>query len=282
MPPTGGKSKGNKKGDTRNTTPLSTTSNDQTSNMGDTTSMSYDQLLKEHGSSSSPPPVSQMKKMLESLKAFSDVAKLRSETCDKGMREYSKKRKELSESTRQREFEAKQAEEDRKQKLQKKNKLKKEQEQESQTEKEREEAARPLAVGAHALAPQDGSAAEGKPSSFLNAFHRHTLACYSVCPISWHISNKHLKQTYTHLMGQLDDDNAALEALKKTVQNGGRPSRPQRRARGRESLSLREGSSSPFKSELSFDTPDSSELSTISNSSGCMPSFAKTSSKTSC
>ena len=85
------------------------------------------------------------------------------------MREYSKKRKELSESLRQRDFAAKQAEEDRKQKELKKNKLKKEpepeQEQESK-EKEQEEA-RPLAVGAHALAPQDGSVAEGKLFSFM-------------------------------------------------------------------------------------------------------------------
>jgi len=131
--------------------------------MGDT--LSYEQLLKEHGSLTSPPPVGSMKKMLESLKAFGDVARLRSETCDKGMREYSKKRKELSETLRQREFAAKQAEEDRKQKEQKKNKQKKEQaqEQELKQEKEQEEAAaRPLAVGAHALAPQDGSAPEGK------------------------------------------------------------------------------------------------------------------------
>jgi len=170
MPPTGGKSKGNKRGDarSRNTTPISSTSNDQASNMGDTSSMSYEQLLKEHGSLTSPPPVGSMKKMLESLKAFGDVARLRSETCDKGMREYSKKRKELSETLRQRDFAAKQAEEDRKQKEQKKNKLRKEQEQELKQEKEQEEAAaRPLAVGAHALAPQDGSAPEGKLSSFL-------------------------------------------------------------------------------------------------------------------
>lgn len=155
--------------------------------MGDTSSMSYEQLLREHGSSSSPPPVGQLKKMLESLKAFSDVARLRSETCDKGMREYSKKRKELSETLRQREYAAKQAEEDRKQKEQKKHKLKREQEQqESKQEKEREENARPLAVGAHALAPQDGSAPEGKLFFlFISHVHKHIV----LCTTSWYTSD---------------------------------------------------------------------------------------------
>lgn len=169
MPPVGNKSRGGKArsdGRSRNTTPISTTSNDQASATSDPSSLSYLELLKEYGSLSSPPPVGQLKKIMESLRTFSDVAKIRSDTCDKGMRELSKQRRELGESIRQRELADRQAEEDRKQKELRKGKVKKEQE-------EAEEEKRPLTTGAHALAPQDGSAPDGMFILLLFRVHRH-------------------------------------------------------------------------------------------------------------
>jgi len=162
MPPVGNKSRGGKarNNDTRsrNTTPVSSTSNDQASGAGDSSSLSYDELLKDFGSLPSPPPVAQLKKIMDSLKAFSGVAKIRSDTCDKGMRELSKRRRDLSESVRQRELVERQAEDERKQKELKKAKLKKEQE-------DAEE--KPLTTGAHALAPQDGTLPDGELFTFL-------------------------------------------------------------------------------------------------------------------
>lgn len=129
---------------------MSTTSNDISAS-SDPSTLSYDELLKEYGSLSSPPPVGQLKKIMEFLRGCSDAAKARSDNFDKGMRDYAKLRRDASETIRRKELEVRQAEEERKQKELKKAKLKKEQEDE-----------RPLAVGAHALAPQDGSAPSGK------------------------------------------------------------------------------------------------------------------------
>lgn len=73
-----------------------------------------------------------------------DVAKERSDRCDKGMRELSRKRKELFELAHQQELEEARAEEERKEEMRK-------------AQKKENAEARPLAVGAHGVAKQDGS-----------------------------------------------------------------------------------------------------------------------------
>lgn len=111
--------------------------------------MSYDDLLDRYGGVNSPPSSHTLKTCLESLKAFSEVAKIRSDHCDKGMRELSKRIQELRELKMERELAAEREEEEKKEKL-RKAKLKKEREEE-----------RPMAVGAHALARQDGVQTNG-------------------------------------------------------------------------------------------------------------------------
>lgn len=128
--------------------------------------MSYADLLKEYGTLASPPPVSQLKKIMEALNYFSSNAKEASSTCDMGMRTMAQMRRETSETIRNNELAKKQAEEDRKQKELKKSKLKKEQE-------EAESEQKALTTGAHALAPQDGSLLDGKRLIFFHIICRH-------------------------------------------------------------------------------------------------------------
>lgn len=108
--------------------------------------MSYEELMDRYGGVNSPPSSNTLKTILDSLKACSEAAKARSEIHDKGMRELARRMKELRERDRERDLAAeREAEEERKEKTKK-----------ARMKKEREDEHRPLAVGAHALARQDG------------------------------------------------------------------------------------------------------------------------------
>ena len=104
---------------------------------------------------SSPPPSGTIKKIGTSLKSHSDVTRNRSETCDKGMREISRKRKHVVEQAREQERADREAEETKKERIKQQSKLK----------KERDTDDRPLAVGAHSMARQDGLDTRGMPLS---------------------------------------------------------------------------------------------------------------------
>jgi len=112
--------------------------------------MTYDDILEQHAGGSSPPGVATLRKIMENLKQRSELVKASSDECDKGLRQMSKRRKELLETIREQEL-ADREEEDARREKHKRLKLRKEQVDD-----------RPLAVGAHALARQDGSEAVGK------------------------------------------------------------------------------------------------------------------------
>ena len=153
MAPTGGKSKGKGRDvRSRNTTPISSASTEQsqagTSVVSPT--MSYDQVFERYCRGTSPPASATLKKIAENLRGFTIVAKTRSDNCDRGMREFSKRRRDLLESIRDQELAERAAEEERQERIRK-----------STIKKERDEN-RPLAVGAHSLARQDGVETKGK------------------------------------------------------------------------------------------------------------------------
>ena len=130
----------------RNGTPLSTDNTDQnltTQSVSPTSSeqTSYDDVLDQFCKGSTPPASVTLKKIADALRICSEVSRQREATCDQGMREFSSQRKELAEIVREQEIaerEADDREKDIKMKL------------------EDDEDSRPLAVGAHSLARQDG------------------------------------------------------------------------------------------------------------------------------
>lgn len=117
------------------------------------TKMSYDDILDKYCKSSSPPPSAVLKKIHEALVICRDVAKDRSDRCDKSMRDFSRKRKDLFQVQQQQEIEEARAEEERQAEIRR-------------GEQEAAAKARPPAVGARGLAPQDGSVAAGKSIDF--------------------------------------------------------------------------------------------------------------------
>lgn len=124
------------------------------------TNVTYEHLLNQHGGGQGIPDPTSLNQMVDNLKMLSQLAEGRSRVCDGGMRELSKRRKErveeehrLEQENRDREEKASlkraaEEEEARGRKSLKTKKLKKER------SSVREE--RPLAVGAHGLARQDG------------------------------------------------------------------------------------------------------------------------------
>lgn len=112
--------------------------------------MSYDDILEQHAGGSSPPGAATLRRIMEHLKGRGEMVKIRSDECDRNMRQMSKRRKDVSEAVREQEMADREAEEARKEKH-KRQKMRKEQEEE-----------RPLAVGAHSLARQDGGETDGK------------------------------------------------------------------------------------------------------------------------
>ncbi|KAL8641385.1 MAG: hypothetical protein Q9228_001798 [Teloschistes exilis] len=178
MPQMGGpgkaKSRDGRQSRSRNTTPSSNISIPISSNtqshtaylqtdMGKLmvpTNITYEQLLNQHGGGQGIPDPTSLNQMVDNLKTLGQLAEGRSVACDKGMRELSRRRKErveeehrLEQENRDREEKAslKRAadeEEARGRKTLETKKVKKER------SIAREE--RPLAVGAHGLARQDG------------------------------------------------------------------------------------------------------------------------------
>jgi transcriptional adapter 3 len=176
MPPVGGKGKGkasreHRRSRSRNTTPSSIaasiihpTGDTETSyleipiNVLRVASSSYDDILERHGNTASIPDARLLDSIEIELKKLGDLAELRGQACDRGMRELSKRRKERVEEERQREREleerneklrreaAARIEEDDEERKKKSNKVKK--------RKHGEE--RPLAQGAHGVVRQDG------------------------------------------------------------------------------------------------------------------------------
>jgi len=112
--------------------------------------MSYDDILEQHAGGSSPPGAATLRRIMENLKLRSEAVKVLSDESDKGLRLMSKRRKGLQELVREQELAEHEEEEARKEKL-KRQKVRKDQGEE-----------RPLAVGAHALARQDGGETDGK------------------------------------------------------------------------------------------------------------------------
>ncbi len=161
MAPIGGKSKGKGRDvRSRNTTPISSASTEQSQAGTGVVSptMSYDQVFERYCRGTSPPASVTLKKIAENLRGFSAVAKTRSDNCDRGMREFSKRRKDLLESIRDQELAERAAEEERQERIRK-----------STIKKDRDEN-RPLAVGAHSLARQDGVETKGR-GFMLNVLH---------------------------------------------------------------------------------------------------------------
>ena len=124
------------------------------------TNVTYEHMLNQHGGGQGIPDPPNLNQMVENLKMLGQLAEERAKACDRGMRELSRKRKErvelehrLEQENRDREEKeslkrAAEEEEARGRKTLKTKKVKKER------SSVREE--RPLAVGAHGLARQDG------------------------------------------------------------------------------------------------------------------------------
>ncbi|CAF9941688.1 MAG: Transcriptional regulator [Alectoria fallacina] len=130
------------------------------------TNISYDDILERHGGAGGIPDPSHLTTMAKDLKQLSELASVRSDTCNAGMRALSEKRKEALDEERQREQEARAREAEERETLKT---LKKEAEEEDdeirgrkggKLKKKKERSSvreeRPLAHGAHGLARQDG------------------------------------------------------------------------------------------------------------------------------
>ena len=156
MPPLKGKGKD---GRSRVGTPVLGENTDQSSSVNSGAqsappNLSYSDILDRYCKSSNPPPSAVLKKIHEALSICRDVAKDRSDKCDKGMRDVSRKRKDLVQIVQQQEIEEARAEAQRKEDLRK-------------SQKKELAESRPPAVGARGLAPQDGSVNSGKSEILL-------------------------------------------------------------------------------------------------------------------
>ncbi|KAL8692398.1 MAG: hypothetical protein Q9224_003965 [Gallowayella concinna] len=124
------------------------------------TNVTYEHLLNQHGGGQGIPDPSSLNQMVENLKMLAQLALERSEACEWGMRELFKRRKQrieeeqrLDQENREKEEKenVKRAAEDDEAKGRKSLKTKKVKKERSSVREER-----PLAVGAHGLARQDG------------------------------------------------------------------------------------------------------------------------------
>ncbi|KAL8945703.1 MAG: hypothetical protein Q9222_007796, partial [Ikaeria aurantiellina] len=168
------KSRDGRQSRSRNTTPSSNISIPISSSVASHTSyleidlaklmipqnVTYDQILSQHGGSQSIPDPSSLNQMADNLRMLGQLSEERGSACDKGMRALSEKRKErveeehrLEQENRDREEKAslKRAAEDEEARGRKSLKTKKVKKERSSVREER-----PLAVGAHGLARQDG------------------------------------------------------------------------------------------------------------------------------
>lgn len=179
MAPLSGKSKSKgregRRSRSRNTTPSSnvsipiTTTNISTTGYLDIdvgkimipTNLSYNDILERHGGGGGIPEVKHLEQMADELKILSQLAETREQACNGGMRELVKRRIERVQEERQKEQDDRQreekeslkraAEEDEEARGRKGLKSKKQKKDRSTVREER-----PLAVGAHGLARQDG------------------------------------------------------------------------------------------------------------------------------
>lgn len=188
MPPLVGKSrpKGRegRQSRSRNTTPSSTVSAPISSitpsntgyldipigNLVVPTNINYDDILERHGGGGGIPDPKHLETIANDLKTLAALARTRAESCDGGMRELVRRRKEAVEEAREQEQAARDREEKEKEKEREKltQSVKKEVEDEENAresksgkpkkKKERSVAReeRPLTHGAHGLARQDG------------------------------------------------------------------------------------------------------------------------------
>ncbi|KAL8663050.1 MAG: hypothetical protein Q9202_004190 [Teloschistes flavicans] len=178
MPQMGGpgkaKSRDGRQSRSRNTTPSSNISIPISSNTPSHTAylqtdmgklmvpanVTYEHLLNQHGGGQGIPDPTSLNQMVDNLKTLGQLAEGRSAACDKGMRELSDRRKErveeehrLEQENRDREEKAslKRAAEEEEARGRKTLETKKVKKERSTAREER-----PLAVGAHGLARQDG------------------------------------------------------------------------------------------------------------------------------
>ena len=180
MPPLSQKSKQPKGRDgrqsrSRNTTPSSNISVPISTTMTSTTAyldieigklmvptnVTYDEIINKHGGGGGIPDPGNLETMVENLKMLGQLAETRGASCDGGMRELSKRRKE-------RQDEELRLEQENRERVDKENlKRAAEDEEEArgrkslQTKKQKKERSsareeRPLAIGAHGVARQDG------------------------------------------------------------------------------------------------------------------------------
>lgn len=124
------------------------------------TNVTYEHLLNQHGGGQGIPDPSSLKQMVDNLKMLGQLATERAAACDGGMRELVNRRKQRVEEEQQLEQEnrhkeekanLKRAAEEEEARGRKTFKLKKVKKERSSVREER-----PLAVGAHGLARQDG------------------------------------------------------------------------------------------------------------------------------
>ena len=132
--------------------------------------LSYDELLERHGNGSGIPDSKHLDTLAADLRTLAQLAELRGQVCDKGMRYLSRRRKERLEEEREKERETRELE-DRKEKMKREAAARDEEDEgrgskgqkirkRKDRSKVREE--RPLVHGAHGLARQDGLDTEMK------------------------------------------------------------------------------------------------------------------------
>lgn len=222
MAPIEGKSKGKGRDvRSRNTTPISTASTEH-SQIGTgilLPNMSYDQVLEQYCRGSSPPASATLQKIAENLRGFSAVAKARSDNCDRGMREFSKRRKDLVENIRNQELAGRAAEEERQERIR-----------QSTTKMDLEDN-RPLAVGAHSLARQDGIEIKGIIAFAETFFIRNSHLCLNTTYFVNGPETVICVRLYPASMGKLDEENAKLEEEKKAVKKAWEEKRHEREHR---------------------------------------------------
>ncbi|TKA78650.1 hypothetical protein B0A49_01421 [Cryomyces minteri] len=185
MPPTAAKGKGKaqsrepRRSHSRNTTPISTNTEGSSASAFATGTSSYlhtslaqllvptnttlEGMIDRHGNATSTPSASSLNTMEESLRTnILAHVKARGDICDRGMRELAKRRKERMEIERERDLGRERLERESEEKRAKMKKAK------SSLKREREEE-RPMAVGAHGVARQDGLGLKKDASSLLSS-----------------------------------------------------------------------------------------------------------------
>jgi transcriptional adapter 3 len=126
-------------------------------------SVQYADLLEQSGGGGHIPDIKTLEIISEQLKSLSQIADSRGDTCNAGMRELSQRRKEVIEEQREQEMEReedrvkmkREADDDEESRALKGSKVKKRKERPQKED-------RPLAVGAHEVARQDGELGKTK------------------------------------------------------------------------------------------------------------------------